>query len=475
MSQLPTGWLTASLGDLQVEARSGFPSGRHNSEARGVPHLRPMNISRFGNVDLDAVKYVESPRDQRVRQGDVLFNNTNSPALVGKTAYFGYQGDWAYSNHMTRLRPPAGLDARFLAIQLHYLWRCGAFLRLCSNHVNQASVSSKTLLQAVRIVLPPTAEQERIVVAIEEQLSRLDAAVVALVRTRRNITRIRGAVQKAAVTGMLSVGDAASVQEGGVDDDPLADHLNATNTRKVRRAADDLLPLTWEIPPSWDWKSASDVCEVVASGSTPAKAAMTAGCGDVPFIKVYNLTHSGDLDFSVRPTFIDRATHEGSLRRSRLYPGDVLTNIVGPPLGKVSVVPNEYPEWNTNQAVVVFRPVQSIHPRLLRYWLLSPPVLKLLESTSRATAGQFNVSLTTCRALPLPIPPRAEQDALVAILEDCFSLLDVVEVAAEHALSRSSSLRASVLATAFSGKLVAQDPSDEPASVLFKRIAAERA
>lgn len=188
----------------------------------------------------------------------------------------------------------------------------------------------------------------------------------------------------------------------------------------------------------------------------------------------YNLTMTGALDFSVNPTFIDWATH-AKQSRSAAAPGDVLTNIVGPPLGKVAVVPPTFPSWNMNQAVVMFRPGEGLRSAYLAIALRTKAVLGRLASTSRATAGQFNVSLTACRYLPIPIPPMPEQQRIVAEVERQMSFLDACERAVDVGLARSSALRRSVLKAAFEGRLVPQDPSDEPASVLLERIRAERA
>jgi type I restriction enzyme S subunit len=409
-------------------------------------------------------------------EGDVLFAKITPCMENGKAAIARnlHAGCGFGSTEFHVLRTDAGINPDYvLQFVLQKKFRRDA-ARNMKGTAGQLRVPAAYLAEH-RIPVPPTAEQERIVAAIAEQFSRLDAGAEALKRVRLNLKRMRAAVLQAAVTGRLPAEDVVSVEQLEIAEDPLASRLTGANLHKVKRAAADLLALTWDIPDSWTWKSASTVCDVIASGSTPTKVAMTAGHGEVPYIKVYNLTHSGELDFSVRPTFIDRATHEGPLRRSRLRPGDILTNIVGPPLGKVSVVPDQYPEWNTNQAVVVFRALPSLHPRLLKYWLLSPPILKMLASTSRATAGQFNVSLTTCRALPLPIPPRDQQDALVAAIEHHLSVVDVVEAALKRGASCSTHLRSSILAAAFSGALAPQDPNDEPASVLLERIAAERA
>src|SRR5262245_47199645 len=119
LTQLPSSWIVAYVGDVIKDIRSGFSSGTHNREGRGVVHLRPMNIDRRGRITLSDVRYVDPESDVRVAPGDVLFNNTNSPELVGKTAPIVEEGDWAFSNHMTRLRPPPEISHRFIAYQLH--------------------------------------------------------------------------------------------------------------------------------------------------------------------------------------------------------------------------------------------------------------------------------------------------------------------------------------------------------------------
>jgi type I restriction enzyme, S subunit len=129
-----------------------------------------------------------------------------------------------------------------------------------------------------------------------------------------------------------------------------------------------------QLASGWTWCVPAEICSVVASGSTPNADEMFEGIGDVPFIKVYNLTHRGVLNFSVRPTFIATDTHSVRLKRSIARPGDVLINIVGPPLGKVSLVPNEFPEWNINQAIVLFRPHERILSRYLAYAFLTDTI-----------------------------------------------------------------------------------------------------
>ncbi len=79
---LPNGWVWANISEIADKVNPGFPSGQHNKVSAGVPHLRPMNVSKKGEIELAVLKYVTPPGNyDRLRGGDVLFNNTNSPEL----------------------------------------------------------------------------------------------------------------------------------------------------------------------------------------------------------------------------------------------------------------------------------------------------------------------------------------------------------------------------------------------------------
>ncbi|KAA9393175.1 hypothetical protein FCK90_13390 [Kocuria coralli] len=180
-------WERDTLGSLGVEAQIGFASGKHSGVGE-LPHLRPMNITPHGALTLDGSKFVDAESGiQRVERGDVLFNNTNSPKWVGKTAWVNAAQELAYSNHMTRLRSPTHrLDSRFLASYLHFQQMSGYFEAICSNHVNQASVSRKRLLET-EIPLPSLEEQRRIVAILQDHLSHLDTADGALSMVERRL------------------------------------------------------------------------------------------------------------------------------------------------------------------------------------------------------------------------------------------------------------------------------------------------
>ncbi len=112
----PLNWSLVALEDISADVSPGFASGKHNSDGTGIPHLRPMNVDRDGQIDLNVVKSVAASNGIELQSGDVLFNNTNSAELVGKTAVVSArETGFAFSNHMTRIRPEFGVNPAFAA------------------------------------------------------------------------------------------------------------------------------------------------------------------------------------------------------------------------------------------------------------------------------------------------------------------------------------------------------------------------
>ena len=199
-------------------------------------------------------------------------------------------------------------------------------------------------------------------------------------------------------------------------------------------------------------KKAEEICFFITKGTTPSKMSLLKN-GEIPFIKVYNLTFDNRLDFSIDPTFVSRDTHNHFLSRSKVLPGDVLMNIVGPPLGKVSIVPKLYPEWNINQAIARFRCSEKILNSYLAYFLGSAATVERIKKKTKATSGQFNLTLETCRNISIPIPTIDEQLKLVRDIELKLSVCYNIQQTVDAALQRAAALRQSILKQAFEGNL----------------------
>ncbi len=262
------------------------------------------------------------------------------------------------------------------------------------------------ILNQQKLVVPSLEEQKRIVTRIEELFSELDNGVETLKKTKQQLAVYRQAVLKEAFS---------------------------SSTASYRRL--------------------EDLCFFITKGTTPSKAAMTAGNGEIPFIKVYNLTFDNTLDFSIDPTFVDKDTHVGFLGRSIVYPGDVLMNIVGPPMGKVSIAPDLHSEWNINQAIARFRCSDGLYNKYLAYFLGYSDTVEKMKSKAKATAGQFNLTLEICRDIQIPVPSMEEQKKIVFDIETKLSQQQKIADTIELALQQAEAMRQSILKKAFEGEL----------------------
>ncbi|MCX7746278.1 MAG: restriction endonuclease subunit S, partial [Clostridia bacterium] len=171
------GWPMVKLGEVCENIKPGFACGKSEKDYGEVLHLRPMNISSTGELILEDCKYIgmeEFDSSYSIKKGDVLFNNTNSKELVGKTCYISKDlPNTGYSNHLTRIRTSEKLNSYFLSILLQNLFKKGFFLNLCHKWVGQAGINNK-VLQEILIPLPPLSVQQRIVDRIEAERKVID-------------------------------------------------------------------------------------------------------------------------------------------------------------------------------------------------------------------------------------------------------------------------------------------------------------
>lgn len=262
------------------------------------------------------------------------------------------------------------------------------------------------ILNQQKLVVPSEDEQKRIVAKIEELFSELDNGVETLKKTKQQLAVYRQAVLKEA--------------------------FDISNFPR---------------------KKLQDLCYFITKGTTPPKKSMTNYTGEIPFIKVYNLTFDNTLDFTIEPTFVDNETHNGFLERSICVPGDVLMNIVGPPMGKVSIIPAIYSQWNINQAIARFRCLDILDNKYLAYFLGYSGTVEKMKSQAKATAGQFNLTLEICRNIEIPVPPIEKQKEIVFEIETQLSQQENIEKTVDTALQQAEAMRQSILKKAFEGEL----------------------
>ena len=184
---------------------------------------------------------------------------------------------------------------------------------------------------------------------------------------------------------------------------------------------------------------------------------------------MYNLRNQ-KIDFAYHPQYITEEVHNGKLLRSRTEVGDLIMNIVGPPLGKLAIIPATLPQANFNQAAVLIRPYKFkkvLVPYLKAYL---EEMSEINSIATRGSAGQVNISLTQSQNMRIPLPPLNEVERIINEVVKYDLFIEAIEYETTDLQALIISIKNKILDLAIHGKLIPQDPNDEPALDLLKRI-----
>jgi len=395
--KLPAGWRTAKLGDLIVEAATGFACGRRAND--GAIQLRMNNVTRRGELDWSSFIRVPVEKamldDYALRTGDVMFNNTNSTEMVGKTALFNdFDEPVVFSNHFTRLRTkPDALAPDFLALWLHAQWQAGLFARICDRWIGQSAVQRNKLL-TLEISLPPLDEQRRIARQLREQLSILAEA-------------------RAALEAQLAA----------------AESLPAAHLRAVFQTAE---------AEQWLRTALGELCDIVANQVNPTDAEFA----DLPHVSAENI-ETGTLQLTrVRSAREDRMTSGKYLFEQ----GDVLYSKLRPYLRKVAIAPSRG-LCSADMYPLRMRP-DRMDARYVAWLLLSDQFTKYaIGQSQRSRMPKLNRDQLF--AWKAPVPSLEKQRGIAAHFDAAFSETRAVREGFEAKLAELEKLPAAFLRVAF--------------------------
>jgi len=167
------------ISEIVLYLKSGFAAGSNDQDnlSRRVIQIRPTNIDEHGNLYFDRniylkEEFLEKKESELLKKGEVLFNNTNSQELVGKSAYFDLEGDYFSSNHITRIKSDTSLiNPFFLTLILNLYQKSQVFYNICTNWNNQSGVNID-LLKSIPIPTPPLETQSDIVEEVEHRMAQ---------------------------------------------------------------------------------------------------------------------------------------------------------------------------------------------------------------------------------------------------------------------------------------------------------------
>lgn len=392
------------ISDVIKSAQSGFASGKKDES--GIAQIRMNNVQTDGQLDFSSIRRV--PRNAVknldkyiIKEGDILFNATNSPNLVGKTALFVTQPEpFVFSNHFIRLKVKQNLiDSSYLARWLTLQQQKGVFELLCTRWVNQASVRKDDLL-AQKIPLPPLGEQRRITAVLDK--------ADALRQKRRAVLARLDTLLQATFLHMFG--------------DPV------TN------------PMGWE------------VVKLAKTFKIKPQIGTTKPAHEDGKQKVVRVGELGEFEVDLEKSRFLTLSEE-DFKRYAVRPSDfLLARAIGSEnhLGKASIVQNvDFPVVFDSHVMRLRFDEKILHPYFFSQWLKSKGGRARFMRQAGRTAVQFNINSKQMSAIKMPLPPISKQKEFVEIFEKSRTLHNYHE----NALIRLDNLFHALQQRAFSGQL----------------------
>lgn len=453
MSELPTGWMQSRLGELADFVMGQAPNAK-DCNTHGVGTIF-VKAGEFGRINPIVREWTTHPL-KYAKEGDILI------CVVGATAGKINLGiDCSIGRSVAAVRPTNEISQKFI-----YYFLASKIMSLRQGSTGSAQgVISKPDLAAITIPMAPASEQTRIAAKLDELLAQVDTLKARIDGIPALLKRFRQSVLSAAVSGRLT--EEWREQK---------DFCNAPvlNSKAKSLGIDELASaeelLGEPLPCFWSKYALDQLVDaergipygIVQTGSAVENGIPTVRCGDVK--KLYIDTSN------LKPV---SSEIECDYKRTRLKGGEVLLAIRGS-VGNAGVTPKALHGCNISREVAMIPTLPSVLPFYLACLLQSPFGQRLLVGKVRGVA-QKGINLADVRRLPVALPPYEEQTEIVRRVEQLFAFADQLEARIKASQARIDRLTQSILAKAFRGELVPQDPNDEPASVLLERIKAERA
>ncbi|HCE53832.1 MAG TPA: hypothetical protein DER05_02070 [Lutibacter sp.] len=416
--QLPKNWIEVSLKEVTNNKKGKKPNIQSEVEFNGAVPYMDIKALEYNEIR----QYADVESSKLFEEGDVamVWDGARS-GWVSKTN-FGAIGSTLVAFH------PILFNSNYL---FYYLLEKYPFINSNARGVGIPHVDP-TILWDLKFPLSPLSEQNRIVEKLDNLFNQLDSIKKSMSNIPLLLKDFRQQILTQAVTGKLTV-----------------------EWRKGKKLE------------KWNYELAQDCCEKVQSGGTPKGSNFdTSG---IPFLKVYNIVNN-KIDFEYNPQYVSESIQNSQIKKSITFPGDVVMNIVGPPLNKIAIIPDDYPEWNLNQAITLFRTKNYLSNTFLYYFFCEGSSVKSLINETKGVVGQVNISLSQCRNFSIPVPSPKEQHEIVSKVESLFAKADAIEQQYKSLKEKIDNLPQSLLHKAFKGELSEQLDGDGDARVLLKEI-----
>lgn len=410
---LPKDWKRVKLGDI-CERMSNGANVTQFEEKVGYPISRIETIWKE-TIDLNRVKYITEKEESfkvkyALQKDDILFSHINSDIHLGKTAIFKNQtATLIHGINLLLIRLKSDVSADFVNYQLKFNRKNGDFIRIAQKSVNQSSINQQKL-KNIDIVLPPKLTQERIVSKIEELFSELDKGIENLRLAQQQLKTYQQAVLKWAFEGRLTN---ENVKEG-------------------------------ELPEGWNWVKVRDICKVVRGGSPRPAGDPKYYIGNIPFLKVADLTKDEGMNLV---TYSHTIKEAGLHKTRKINPNTLLLSNSGATLGvpKICMI-----SATMNDGIAAFLELDERSIQYMYYFWKSKT--KELRNINMG-AAQPNLNTDIIKEYDVPFCSFEQQEKVVQEIECRLSVVDKMEDNTIQAMQYTEALRQSILKNAFEGKL----------------------
>jgi type I restriction enzyme S subunit len=462
--RLPKGWVETNLGAISNHPQYGWTC---RSTKRGdFRLLRTTDISN-GNIDWNFVPFCAQVPDQiekfLVKRNDILVSRAGSVGI----SYLINERDLEYkslfASYLIRFCPFIPAEFVFYYLKSYQYWR---FISDSQLGIAVPNVNA-TKLAKLPFPLPPLNEQKRIVAKLDAIMPRIEAVQARLNEVPGILKRFRQSVLTAAVTGKLTQQWREEHPEVESAEVNFLKHHKESCSRNLNynKSLKGDMPLQ-DIPSEWFLIKLSQTGDMGRGKSKhrPRNAPYLYG-GEYPFIQTGDVANSNGFIKNHRQTY-----SEQGLKQSKLWPSSTICITIAANIADSAIL--TYPACFPDSVVGLIVNDKICDVRFVEFFIRT--IRENLSLFAPATA-QKNINLAILNDIMFPLPPLEEQKEIVRQVDKLFALADKVEAHYQKAKARVDKLSQSVLAKAFRGELVPQDPNDESAEKLLERILEEKA
>ena len=487
--ELPEGWVWTKTSEV-AEVITGTTPPKKEKENYGnyIPFVKPpeLNDSVIKNAK-DMLSEIGSEKARILPPNSVL---VSCIGILGKTGL--NEVSIAFNQQIN-----AAIFYRIVLPKYGFFYFQTPQAKDCLDNISSSTtipIVNKSRFNSLPFPLPPLVEQRRITAKLEALLVQVNAAKHHLAAVPSIIKRFRQSVLAAACSGRLT----EDWRREHPDVEPTSELLKKIQEERIRRYAEECkrakeggrrkprkpsnitqnefaIEGLIALPNGWTWAALDDLSANEANSIT-----------DGPFgskLKTEHYTESGPRVIRLQNIgdgkFIDAKAHISShhfenLRKHEIFGGDMVIAALGTDLPRACIIPNYVGHAIVKADCIRFKPHLSITNNQYMNASLNSDILKHIAQSIVHGVGRPRLNQQQVKSLPIPLPPLPEQRAIVNRIETLFHRTSEVEERIVAATSHADCLTQSILAKAFRGELVPQDPDDEPASVLLERIRKER-